>query len=126
MMPSNATDIDASSRPARRHDVVWIEVDGDVVAHDPDAGVTHVLNATAALMWRCFDGVSPLAEIATDFADALGAQPGAVLADVIAGTREMARAGLLEGTRAERKPWWPPSGSAVWPFAGGEPDEECE
>lgn len=43
--------------PARRSDVAWVEVDGDVVAMAP-SGDIHVLQGAAAALWQVIDGES--------------------------------------------------------------------
>ena len=56
-----------------------------------------VLNPTAALVFRFLDGEGTLGELATDIADALGADDAQVRDDVLAFARELGWNGLLEG-----------------------------
>jgi Coenzyme PQQ synthesis protein D (PqqD) len=47
-----------------------VEVDGEAVVLND--GRLHLLNATGALVWACFDGDGTIAEIATDISEGLG------------------------------------------------------
>ena len=58
---------------------------------------THALNPTAALIWRCLDGQSTLAEVADDLSSATGAPPDTVRGEVVAVARRFAELGLLAG-----------------------------
>ena len=69
----------------------------EMVLVDGESGMVHALNPSAALVWQCFDGESPLAEIIADLAYVLDASTAKLEADVVAMTRAAAEAGLLEG-----------------------------
>jgi Coenzyme PQQ synthesis protein D (PqqD) len=83
--------VDGSFVAARGAGVKSAEVDDGVVLVDERSGRVLPLNATGALVWECFDGVSSLAEIASDLSEGLGAPYEAVLADTVGLT-----AGFLE------------------------------
>ncbi len=83
----------ATSRP----DVAQVEIDGEIVLYDDRAKVMHRLSPTAGQVWRCLDGSGSLAEISADLADVYQADPGQVLADVVATARRFGSAGLLVG-----------------------------
>ena len=55
------------------------------------------VRATAALVWRCFDGVGTIEEIAHDLAAAFDLPAEIVRDDVLALTRELAACGLVAG-----------------------------
>ena len=61
--------------------VQLVEVDEEGILVHEERGSLHLLNPAGSLVWRCLDGESTLAEIATDIADILGVPFGVVLAD---------------------------------------------
>jgi hypothetical protein len=71
-----------------------VEVDGEAVLLND--GRLHLLNATGALVWACFDGDGTIAEIAADISDGLGVPYDAVLEDTLAVARELGMEGLLD------------------------------
>jgi hypothetical protein len=83
--------------PTARPEVVQVEIDGELVLYDDSAKVMHRLSPSAGQIWRCLDGSGSLAEIAADLADVYQADPGQVLADVVATARQFGSAGLLVG-----------------------------
>jgi hypothetical protein len=83
-----------AARSERAHTV---EVDGEAVVLDEATGRLHLLNTTGALVWRCFDGESSIGEIVSDISDAINLPRDAVLADVLAITRQLGEEGLLAG-----------------------------
>jgi len=70
--------------PSPAPDAVAVTVDDEVIVVDDTRGILHLLNGSAALVWQCLDGVSPLDEICSDLADAMGVPYAAVEADVVA------------------------------------------
>jgi PqqD family protein of HPr-rel-A system len=66
----------------RRDDVRVQELDGEVLLYDGEAGDTHHLNATAALIWRACDGQTSPQEMAERLTDAYEVKPPAALAHV--------------------------------------------
>jgi len=87
--------VDERLVPLRREAVHTVEVDGEAVLLDEDSGRFHLLNATGALLWVCFDGASSIGEIVTDISDELGTPRELVLADTLAIVRHLASEGLL-------------------------------
>lgn len=82
--------------PARRPDVGWVEVDGDVVAMEPD-GDLHVLRGAAAAMWQLIDG-SPLTGLETAIAETFGITAEQAAADMAAALDLLDDTGLIEHT----------------------------
>jgi Coenzyme PQQ synthesis protein D (PqqD) len=70
-----------------------VEVDGEAVLLNE--GRLHLLNATGALVWACFDGTGTIAEIATDISAGLGVPYETVLEDTVAVARHLGEEGLL-------------------------------
>jgi hypothetical protein len=87
--------LSATSAPAPRRSLVWVEVDGELVVADEESGGLHLLNPTAALVFSCLDGASTLEEIAGDIAAELGSDPAQVTADVVALARQLQAMGVL-------------------------------
>jgi hypothetical protein len=78
-------------------DVHTVEVDGEAVLLNE--GRLHLLNATGALVWACFDGEGTIAEIAADISEGLGVPYETVLDDTLAVARELGEEGLLASVR---------------------------
>jgi hypothetical protein len=70
-----------------------VEVDGEAVLLNE--GRLHLLNATGALVWACFDGQGTIAEIAADISEGLGVPYDTVLDDTLSVARELGAEGLL-------------------------------
>src|ERR1700755_434356 len=101
MTPRGLDELDADFAPARGPSVYTVEIDGEAVLLDEDANRFHYLTHTAALLWACFDGKTPLAQLAFEISEELALPADAVLADSIQVTRELGREGLLEGVGRE-------------------------
>lgn len=87
----------ATSTVLRRSDgLLAEELDGELVVLDQRTGALHVLNAPAALVWRCCDGADELGELAAGLAEATGADRAVVERDVLDASRALLAAGLLE------------------------------
>ena len=98
-------DIEATFVPCRGSDVAGIELDGEMVlgrlAPDSDALTTYALNATASIVWQCFDGSGTIDEISRDLADVSGTDVGVIGRDILALARDLGRAGLLAGVEED-------------------------
>jgi hypothetical protein len=70
-----------------------VEVDGEAVLLND--GRLHLLNATGALVWACFDGAGTIAEIAADISEGLGVPFETVLGDTLSVARHLGEEGLL-------------------------------
>ena len=87
-----------------RREVVTVEIDGDAVVYDELKEMAHLLNPTAAIVWRLLDGETPLDELSADLAAVFGARLEEVLADVVALVQDLGQRGLLEHVSAECAP----------------------
>ncbi len=68
---------------AHSPDVHAVDIaDEAVLLHEP-TGELHLLNPTGALVWRCLDGRSTVAEIAADIAEVGGVPQDRVVADMV-------------------------------------------
>lgn len=103
-------EIDLDHAPRRRLDVTSVEIDEDLMLYEPDSGDLHKLNAMAALLWERMDGSLTLREFVAALDEAVDEDVERVQRDVLAYTRELARAGLLVGVRPDG-PDGPPTAS---------------
>jgi hypothetical protein len=98
-------EIDARFVPRPRADVASVDIDDEIVLAAPigegGAVYSHWMNTTGACVWKCLDGVVSLDELAVEFAEAFAVDVPVVLDDLIALTRELGRAGLLDGVQPE-------------------------
>jgi predicted ATPase len=92
--------LDASFAPARAEFVYTVEIDGEAVLLDESVNRLHLLNATAALVWRLLDGDVTIGEMATELSEELGTPYDAVLADTLEVIRKFGEQGLLAGVAA--------------------------
>lgn len=93
-------ELDASFVPARAASVHTVEIDGEAVLLDEHGDRLHHLNRSAALLWACFDGTTPIGELAGEIADELELPGPEVLATSLDVLRRLAAEGLLEGIEA--------------------------
>jgi peroxiredoxin len=96
--------IDGSFAPRPRNNIASVELEGEVVLLLEGARRTHSLNQTGTVVWKCFDGHSTLDEISADLSEIFGADADTVRDDVINVTREIGKAGLLDGVAEELPP----------------------
>jgi hypothetical protein len=85
--------IDEGFVARRGPEVHTVEVDGEAVLLND--GRLHLLNATGALVWACFDGDGTIGEIAADISEGLGVSYETVLEDTLAVARRLGEEGLL-------------------------------
>ncbi|RMG43691.1 MAG: PqqD family protein [Acidobacteria bacterium] len=83
-------------KPRRRDDLVWREVDREVVVLDETGTLLTRLNPTGAFIWRCADGNRTVEQIARLLADHFDVSPVRALEDVESFCRQLEEAGLLE------------------------------
>jgi len=88
--------VDGSLVVARRTSIHVVELDHEAVLLDEENDRLHHLNPSGTLVWKCYDGVSTLREIAADLSDGLGEDPATVLDHTLAVTQELVSENLLE------------------------------
>jgi hypothetical protein len=98
-----AGDIDATFAPKVAADVCDVEIDGEIVVFSERMRQLHLLNSTAGVVWRSFDGSVSLAELAHDVADAFGEETESVEVSLVEVARSVGALGLLEGIEAEEQ-----------------------
>jgi peroxiredoxin len=115
----SAAEIDGAFVPLQRPDVTVVVLEGEAVALSEGAAGAFFLDELATLVWSTFDGSASLDELAEDFAEAFAAEPNVVREDILTLTRNIGRAGLLQGIAYEP----PAEPSYAWPtgVAVGEP-----
>lgn len=75
--------------------------DATVVVTDEVNGASAALDRTAALVWQCLDGRSPLGDIARDIADGYGVPQDMVQGEVLRLVRHLGALGFLRGVAAD-------------------------
>lgn len=73
----------------------WVALDQEVVVYRAASETAHVLDAVAALLWQCLDGVSTLHDIFADIAEAFGQQLDGIESDLATVVAEWKRDGLV-------------------------------
>lgn len=68
--------------PRPRAGVIWVEIEGQVVAVDAEGERVHRLSEEAALLWQCIDGATTLEQLSADVADAFSLPRDRSRADV--------------------------------------------
>lgn len=89
----------AENYPKRRSDVNGRVVEGETVVLDRQGELIHHLNQTASYIWDRCDGMSPLAEIANQLAEAFDVDPKTAAKDVAVIVLQLRRLNLLEPHR---------------------------
>jgi hypothetical protein len=86
----------AAMKPLRRHDLVWREVDGEVVIISPDAKSMHVLNEIGTRIWSLLDGEHDAAAIAAILSREFDEQEETIRRDALEYLSDLRRLNLLE------------------------------
>lgn len=74
--------------------VAWVEVDGEIVAIEPEHEEVHHLDPAASLLWRALDSEVTLDELAADVADVFNIRFEQARADVLTFANRLLDAGL--------------------------------
>jgi peroxiredoxin len=107
-------EIDGSFVPRLRPEVAALEIEGEAVLHVEGTHDLHWLNGTGSIVASFFDGSTSLHEAIGELSEAFHTEPEVVGNDVLEITREVGRAGLLEGVkRYVPEPARPPEGLDV-------------
>lgn len=94
-LAGGADGVDDGFVPVPRRDVVVEELEGELVLLDGASGQLRVLNAPAAVVWRCLDGRVDVATVAADLAAHFEADPDRVRRDVLGLVRQLVADGLV-------------------------------
>jgi hypothetical protein len=92
-------EIDGAFVPAPAADVGFVDADGEGILVAEATNELHLLNRTAALLWQCFDGESPIADICFDLAEVLDIPFEQALTDTIEVVSGLDRQGLVHDAR---------------------------
>jgi hypothetical protein len=85
----------ADFRPRRTHEIMEYDVEEELSLYDPRTEVVHILNSTAAVIWRMCDGSRRVEEISGQMADVYGLDPAVTEGDVREVISKFLQAGLL-------------------------------
>jgi hypothetical protein len=81
--------------PVPASHVALVEIDDDGLLVDEEAGRAYPVNATAALLWKLLDSVSPVGDLIDDISAVYGAPRSAVAESVHDLLRTFGELGLL-------------------------------
>jgi uncharacterized protein YeeX (DUF496 family) len=85
--------------PKRREDIITREIeDQEMILYDPQEGLIHVINATAAYIWSLCDGVSSIHDIVASMKEEYDIQDESIEADVLAAISQLKELKLFEET----------------------------
>lgn len=88
-----------TAAPRRRPHVTDVQIDGRAVLYLADDGSMHELDELGTLLWNCFDGEVPIAELAEDLAAVYQDREAATIErDLRAFVRQLVDGGLVELT----------------------------
>lgn len=83
-------------KPLRRNEILFREIEDETILYDPEAGLIHVLNTTAGLVWNLCDGVHTPKQIEAHLREAYDVAEGTDLQSDVAKTLQaLAELGLL-------------------------------
>lgn len=91
--------IDGAAIPVRSQELVWADLDGEIVLYQPERGVVVVLNATASAVWASLDGGTSLEWTAVSLAERYGEEIDLVREQVFEVVRGFESNGLLAEVR---------------------------
>ncbi|HEV2068517.1 MAG TPA: PqqD family protein [Acidimicrobiales bacterium] len=94
--PTPTDRVDDDFVPRAKPSVASVELDGERVLYDTEGGRLHRLDPVGSLVWACFDGRSPVGELAADLAAGFGADLERVRSDVVELVTTLVDEGLLE------------------------------
>jgi hypothetical protein len=81
--------------PVRVDQVVWQNIDGEVVIVDPESSTMRILNKTASLIWSLADGTRQTEGIIAEVCRVFDVDEEQARADVDEFCRELLEAGLI-------------------------------
>lgn len=86
----------------RRRDLPTRAAGQDLLVREPETGGVHFLNAAAAVVWDCCDGVTPISDCASRLRERFAVPADTDLAaDIHAIAADLAERGLFLGSRKE-------------------------
>jgi len=95
---SEPESVDGSFRPQRDPTVRMVSIDDEVILVESN-GRLHVLNATASLLWECFDGTVTIAELADEIATEMDVARQDVLSDTLRAAQHFVDRGIVSDGR---------------------------
>jgi len=84
------------SGPRLRDDLGAVAVDGDIVVYDPAAETSHILTGGAVALWIALEDDDGR-DVVDRVAELVGADPGAIDAEVRQALRSFGERGFLDG-----------------------------
>ena len=97
MTAMQASDIGASFVPVRAASAYTVEIDSEAIVLDEEQNRLHLLNATATIVWTCFDGLGDVVGDCRQCAVTVGLAATRVTSELVALAQTLGAEGLLEG-----------------------------
>jgi hypothetical protein len=82
--------------PRRSDNILIRELDDGTVLHDEKTSQVYTLNTTAALIWECCDGKTPIREMVKELTGVSDMKPDELLQDVRGIVQDFQKKGLLQ------------------------------
>ncbi|MGH2635422.1 MAG: HPr-rel-A system PqqD family peptide chaperone [Actinomycetota bacterium] len=82
--------------PARRPDVLELDLEDGLILYNRDSSLVHHLNPTARIVWFLCDGSADVSELAKEIAEEYGLDPTPVRSQVAGLVAELDAVGLVE------------------------------
>ena len=83
-------------RPARRADVLELDMGDGLIIYNHDGDLVHHLNPSAGIVWQLCDGLASVADIGRDVAETYDLDPDEVCAQVATVVAEFEALGLVD------------------------------
>lgn len=81
---------------ARRRDVPWRNIDGNVIVVQPKEGILYPLNSVATKIWLLSDGTHSISEMVKAVAEEFEEERGQIEKDTLLFLEALGRADLIE------------------------------
>lgn len=89
-------------KPQVRSDLTIVELDGEAVIYDDDAGELHHLNGTATLVFSLLDGTATIAQLVQELAEVYGVPSHEISPQVEDIVARFGEAGLFKSDEVTR------------------------
>ena len=110
---ADATELDDTSSPAVRSDLITALIDDELVIFDPVGSTVHQLDRLGSVIWQFLDGSATISELIGDLADGFDVPPSRVRTDLEELLQKLDAEHLLEGSGPDDR--WTPSDPAERP-----------
>ncbi len=85
-----------NNKPLRKQDLIWREIDGEIVIISTDNKKIHMLNDVGSKIWMLIDGSQDINTITSIIAEEFGETEDVVRKDIIEHMKTLKELNLLE------------------------------